>query len=117
MTITDKSLVERDVRGSEYSTAFTASVGVTINGWNTIYETGAVKLANNDMCLAKDVTRRAFTDGSCVIAYATLPTTAIDVTSRSTLDIGICTGNEIVVEVILFHLVFVVHRTHSTCCI
>ena len=117
MTITDKALVKRDVGRAEHSTTLTTAIGVTLDSRKTIDETGSVKLTNDDVSLTKDVTRRAFTDGSSMITYATFPTAAIDVTGRTTLNIGIGRSNEIIVEIILGYFVFVVHRTYSTCCI
>ena len=67
------------------------------------------------MCLTENVTRRAFTDGSCVIAYTTLPSATIDVTCSSALDIGISSSNEIVVEVIFYYIVLVIDRADCTC--
>ena len=83
MTITDKALVERDVRSTKYSTTLTTTVGVTLNGGQSINETGAVELTDNDVCLTKDVTCRGFADFTSVIAYATSPAATIDVTGRS----------------------------------
>ena len=117
MSITDKTLVERDVSRTEHSTTLTATVSVTLDGGNTIDETGAVELTDDNMCLTEDIICRAFADGSCVITYTTLPTTTIDVTCRTAFYIGISRGNEIIVEIILGYIILVVHRTYSACSI
>ena len=117
VTITDKALVERNIRGSEYGTTLTTTVGITLNSGNTVKETGTVELTDDDVCLTEDVTRRAFTDGSSMIAYTTLPATTIDVTCCTTFDIGISRSDEIIIEIILRNIVFIVYRTHGTCSI
>ena len=114
MTITDKALVERNIRGSEYGTTLTTTVGITLDSGNTVKETGTVELTDDDVCLTEDVTRRAFADGSSMIAYTTLPATTIDVTCCTTFDIGIGRSDEIIIEIILRNIVFIVHRTYGT---
>ena len=44
-----------------------------------------------------------------MVAYATPPTTAIDVTGSTALNIGIGAGNEIVVEIILCDLILIIY--------
>ena len=114
VAIADKALVERDVRGSEYSTALTAAICVTLDSGNTVDEAGTVELTDGDLCLAEDITRRACADGSWVIAYTTLPSAAIDVTGRTALNIGMGSGNEGIVKVVGSYIVSVVHGTHRT---
>ena len=117
MTIAYKTLVERDVGRTKYGTTLTTTVGVTLDGWNTIDETGTVNLTNDDMCLTKNVTRRGFTDGSSMIAYRTGPTAAIDVTTSTTFDIGVGTGSKTVYigATSGTNTKDIVHTTGSTC--
>ena len=115
VTITDKALVQGDVGCSEDRTTLTTAIGVTLDGWNTVNEAGTVFLTDDDVCFSKDVTRYRIADFSCVIAYATSPTATIDVTCRTTLDIGIGRSNEWLVEVISSNVVFIVYRTYGSC--
>ena len=43
MTIADKALVERDVGCTEHGTTLTTTVGITLDGRNTIDEAGTVE--------------------------------------------------------------------------
>ena len=114
MAIANKAFVHRDMRRTEHGTTLTTTIGVTLDGRNTIDETGTIELTDDDMCLTEDITRRAFADSSSVIAHTTLPATTIDVTCRTALDISIGRGYERIVEIILGYVVFIVHRTHGT---
>ena len=100
VTITNKAFIERNVSRTKYGTALTATVGVTINGRNTIDKTGAVELTYDDMRLTEDVICCGITNFSSMITYTTLPTATIDVTGRTTLNIGIGRSNESIVEIV-----------------
>ena len=93
--VTDIALLERDIRRTEYGTTLTATVGVTLNGRQTIDKVSCIGFTDNDMCLARDIARRRGTDGTVMIAYAAFPAATIDVTGRTALDISIGTGNEL----------------------
>ena len=113
VAVADETLVERDVGRSEYGAALAAAVGVTFDGRNTVDEVCAVFLADDNVCLTKNVTRCAFTDSASVVTYAASPSAAIDVTCRAALDIGIGRSDERLAEVIGGNVVFVVHRTYG----
>ena len=115
VSVADEALVERDIRGAEYGTTLATAVGVTLDGWDTVEEAVAVKLTNDDVCFAEDVIRRAFADGSGMIAHASPPTAAIDVTGLTALNIGMGAGNERVAKVVSGHVVFIVDRSNRTC--
>ena len=89
VAIADKSIVEGDVGRSEYRTTFTTTVSITLDGRNTVDEAGAIQLTNDDVRLTKNITCRGITDSADVITYTTSPSAAIDVTCRTTFDIGI----------------------------
>ena len=114
MTITDKTFVERDVGCAEYRTTLTAAISVTLDGRNTIEEAGTIQLTNNDICLTKDITCCSGINLTSVITYAASPTTAIDITCCTALDIGIGRSDERLVEVVICYVIFVVHRTYGT---
>ena len=89
VAIADKSIVDCDVGRSEYRATFTTAVSITLDSWNTVDEAGAIQLTNDDVRFTKDITCRGITDSADVITYTTSPSAAIDVTCRTTLDIGI----------------------------
>ncbi len=115
MTITDKALVQGDVGCSEDRTALTTTVCITLDGWDAIYETCAVFLTDDDVCLTKNVTRCASTDSASVVTYAALPAATIDVTCCTAFDIGVGRSDKRVVEVISSYRILIVHRTHGSC--
>ena len=117
VTITNKALVQSDVCCTEHGTTLTTTVGVTLDGWDTVDKAGAVFLTDDNVCLTKDVTCWGCTDFTNVIAYTSSPTAAIDVTCRTALDIGICRSDEWLAEVVSRNVVFVVHRTYRSCSI
>ena len=86
-----------------------------LEGGKTVDEAGAVGFADDDMSFTRDVIGGRGTDSSLMVAYATFPAATIDVTGRTAFDIGIGTGNEIIIEIILVNLVFVVYRTYCSC--
>ena len=108
VSITDISIVECDIRGTEYGTTLTTTVCITLDGRKTVNKAGAVFLANDNVCFTKNVVGRRGTDGSLMVAYTSLPTAAIDVTCRTTFDIGIGRSDEWLVEVVIRYIVFVV---------
>ena len=50
-----------------------------------------------------------------MIAHVALPTATIDITHHTTLDIGIGTGDEIIVEIILIDIIYIIHGTDCSC--
>ena len=115
MTITDKAIVQCDISCTEYSTTLTTAIGITLDGRNTIDEAVTVFLTDDNVSFTKDIACCCSINSSCVIAYTALPTTAIDVTCCTALDIGIGRSDKWLVEVISSYVVFVVYRTYGSC--
>ena len=94
-TIANKALVKCDVGRTEYGTALTTTVGITLDSRNTVDETGTVELTDGDMCLTEDVISRTLADGTFMIAHTASPAATIDVTGCTALNIGIgCSPNQ-----------------------
>ena len=115
MSVTDITIIQRDVGSTEDGTTFTATVGITLNGRNTIEETRTVFLTDNHMRLARDISGIRTSYRTAMQAYTTAPATAINVTCCTALDIGIGRSDERLIEVVGSNVVFIVHRTYCSC--
>ena len=95
IAITNITLVQRDVGSTEYRTALTTTIGVTLDGRKTVDEARAVLLTDDDVCLTRNVGCGCSADVTRMVSHSTCPSAAIDVTCRAALDIGIGRGDEV----------------------
>ena len=107
---------------TEDATTLTTGIGITLNGRNTLQETIAIRqcslvLADTDdhIGLTENIVRNS-SNRFIMIANITFPTTAIDVTHRTTFYIGCCTGGKTVRIRVAFstNFVVIIHGTTGT---
>ena len=53
--VTYKALVQGDVRSTEYSTTLTATVGITLDGRNTVCKGSTINLSDDDVCFTRNI--------------------------------------------------------------
>ena len=110
MDIAYIAIAEREVCLTKHGTTLATTIGITLNGRNTLCEAIAVDVAlmilmntDDDVGFTIDIIRGrsghsiVFTIHrcSCMIADITFPSATIDVTGRTTLDVGISTGGKV----------------------
>ena len=92
--VANKALVQGDIGSSEYSTALTATVGITLNGRDTVCKGSTVCLTYDDVCLTRDIGCIRSIDISDMLTHTASPATTIDITYLATFDIGCTAGCE-----------------------
>ena len=133
--IADIAVVQRQVRRTIDRSTLTTTVGITLDGGNAVVEPCAVLLTDDDMGLTKDIVLDVTCNdvGLCnlltclwigsrcgntlMLAHAAFPAASIDVTGNTTLDIGIGTGNKVMIEVVLLNTILILHSSAGTGCI
>ena len=66
------------------------------------------------MGLTQHISRRRCFDITIVVTDTSFPAATIDVTTGTTLNISIGTGNEVVVEIVFEYLILIIHRTSGS---
>ena len=115
--ITHITVVHRQMGRSKDGTTLTATIGITLHGGEAAGESRTVHISNDHMRLAEDIVSRRITDFSIVIAYIAFPTAAIDISTGTSLDVGISRSGEtsgIVGSIIGTHAEEIVYRTSGT---
>ena len=107
--VADKAVEDVEVGCSAYYTTFTAGIGITVDGRNTVEEEELIfincvvecigckifisyilfRATDDNIGFAKHVVAQiSMSIGSIVLSYRTFPSTAIDVSCLTSLDVG-----------------------------
>ena len=88
VSVADVAVVDLHEGRAEDATTFTTTIDVTGDGRNAVDVACAIPFTDNNMGLARDVTRIGVTDSTNMMPYGATPSTAIDVTHGTALDVG-----------------------------
>ena len=94
IAVTYITVVQRQVGSTEHGTTLTATIGVTLHGGDTGFETCSSHIANHHMGLTWDITSWQCAGCTIVATHITQPSAAIDVTATATIYICIGTGGK-----------------------
>ena len=106
--VANKALVQGDIGSSEYSTALTATVGITLNSRDTVCKGSTIRLTYDDMRLTRDIISIGSIYFPDMMTYTASPASAIDVTHLTAFDIGCTAGCE------AFNMFIVIVKTGSS---
>ena len=122
ITVTDIPIFQSNSSSTIDRATLTTAISITLNGRNTINKGSTIQFTNNNIGGTIDIISIGLRDIPDVIAYATLPSTTIDVTTSTTLNVGIgCShkGSSWLRRAVIVStsLISVVHRADGTGCI
>ena len=89
IAITDVTLVQCDIGRSKHGTTLTATIGITLDGRNTVDKRSAIEVADDNMGLTRNIVCGCIADSTRMVSHCTCPSATIDVTTGTALDIGI----------------------------
>ena len=87
--VTDMTIIERDKRCTVDGTTFATTIDITIDGWIARKVIIITYHTYDNMSLALNISILGGRYGTRMESYRAFPSTTIDVTNRTTLDIGI----------------------------
>ena len=115
IAVTDATVVDGHVGRTEDTTALTTAIDIAVDSGNTVGETGAVEVADDNVRLAENIAGIVIVshiaNQTIVITHTASPAATEDVTRHTALDVGIGTGLIIVLVCYVKEIVDTTGRT------
>ena len=112
--IPDITVVDSNFRRAIYRTTFTTTIYITGDGRSTTIKSISACFTDYYVCLSRTIACSRCSNGTIMVTYVSLVTATIDVTCRTTLDIGIGGSNESIILIIEIWSVKEVINTSGT---